>query len=168
MTRVLELLARLPGTLLPFAIASSLVSLVGVGWWTALAGGVAAVVGYFLSAGIAQMLVRWWGSWRNLLLGQTVTYVVLVVLLIAASDQQRLWLVLVLGLLAGAAAPAERVCMPNVRLDRSALGLSVLLALACGLTGAWSVPLAVCGVTAAAAVPVLVMRRYRVGSEEPQ
>lgn len=130
--------------------------------------GVAAVVGYVLSAVIAQVLVRRWGSWRNLLLGQTVAYVVLVVLLIAASDQQRLWLVLLLSLLAGTAAPAERVCVPNIRLDRSALGLSVLLTLACGFAGAWSVPLAVCGVTAAAAVPVLVMRRYRVDSEEPQ
>lgn len=168
MMRVLELLARLPGTLLPFAVGLGLISSAGVGWWAALAGGVCAIVGFWLSGTLAQALVKRWSSWRNVLLGQTVAYVVLVVLLIAATDQQRLWMVLPLSLLAGVAAPAERVCVRNSRLDRSAVGLGVLLTLVCGLAAAWSVPLALCGLTAAAAVPILVMRRYRVGSEEPQ
>ncbi|RJN31029.1 hypothetical protein [Nesterenkonia natronophila] len=166
--RVLELLARIPGTLLPFAVGLSLVSLAGVSWWTALAGGVWAFVGYLLSPVLGQLAVKWWGSWRNLLLGQAVAYVVLVVLLLAAAEQQRPWLVLPLSLLGGAVAPAERACAPNSRLDRSALGLSVLVATVSGFSGAWSVPLAACGVAAAAAVPALVMRRYRVSSDEPE
>ncbi|TLP77484.1 hypothetical protein [Nesterenkonia sphaerica] len=162
MSRALELLARLPGTLLPFAVGLSLVSAPGVRWWTALAGGVVALVGYLLSPVVARLAVRWWGSWKNLLLGQAVLYVVLVVLLLAAAEQQRQWVVLPLGLLAGAAAPAERVCSPNPRLDRTALGLSALIALGSGFAAAWALPLAACGVAAAAAVPALVMRRYRV------
>lgn len=166
MMRLLELLARLPGTLLPFAVGLSLLSVAGVGWWVAVVAGAAAVAGYLLSAVVARVCVRRWGSWRNLLLGQAVAYVVVVVVLIAAVEQQRIWLVVPLSLVAGVASPAERICAPNSRLDGTAIGVSVILALVAGLVGAWSVPLALCGVAAAAAVPVLVMRRFRLGDAE--
>lgn len=155
MIRLLELAARLPGTLLPFAAG---LALVRTDWWAALGIGAAAVAGYFLSAPLGRLLSRW-SSPRNLLLVQAVLYVILLVLLIAAVEQQLLWLVLALSLCAALAAPAERVCAPSPRLDRTAVGLSFILAVVCGLASAWAVPLVVCGVTAAAAVPVLVMLR---------
>lgn len=162
MIRVLQLLARLPGTLLPFAVG---LSLSAAGWWIALGAGAAAVAGYFLSSGISRLLSRR-VSWRNLLLCQAVIYVVLVILLVTSAEQGHLVLALALSLAAGAAAPAERVCAPQRRLDRTALGLSFLLALVCGLFAAWTAPLVACGILAAAAVPVLVMLRFSVSSEE--
>ncbi len=155
MIRLLELAARLPGTLLPFAVG---LALVGADWWAALGIGAAAVAGYFLSAPLGRLMNRW-SSPRNLLLAQAVVYVILLVLLIAAVEQQLLWLVLVLSFGAALAAPAERVCVPNPRLDRTAVALSFILAVVCGLVSAWAVPLVVCGVAAAASVPVLVMLR---------
>ncbi|WP_150460022.1 hypothetical protein [Nesterenkonia ebinurensis] len=155
MIRLLELLARLPGTLLPFAVG---LSLVRADFWTALGIGTAAVAGHFLAIPLARLLLRWVRA-RNLLLCQAVLYVILLVVLIAAVEQQMLVLVFVLSLSAALAAPAEGVCSRNPRLDRSAVGLSFLLAVTCGLLAAWTVPLVVCGVAAAAAVPVLVMLR---------
>lgn len=162
MSRLLQLSARLPGALLPFAAA---LSLSVAGWWIALGAGAAAVAGYFLSPPLSRLLCRW-VSWRNLLLSQTVIYVLLVVLLLTAAEQGQLALALSLSILAGAAAPAERVYVPRRRLDRTAIGLALLLALICGLLSAWSVPLVVCGVLAAVVVPILVMLRFSVTAEE--
>lgn len=162
MMRMLQLLARLPGTLLPFAAA---LSLIDAGWWIALGAGAAAVAGYFLSTVLSRLFARW-ASWRNLLLGQTVIYVLLVILLITSADQGHLELAVSLSFIASVAAPAERVIVPHHRLDRTAVGLALLLALICGFLSAWTVPLVVCGVMAASAVPMLVMRRPSLSSEE--
>lgn len=162
MMRILQLLSRLPGTLLPFAVA---LSLIGAGWWIALAAGAAAVAGYFLSPAVTRLLRRW-VSWRNLLLCQAVIYVVLVIVLATSAEQRQLILAMSLSLAAALTAPAERVCAPHRRLDRTALGLALLLALICGLLSAWTVPLVICGIAAAAAVPVLVMLRFSVSAEE--
>lgn len=161
MMRILQLLARLPGTLLPFAAA---LSLIGAGWWIALGAGAAAVAGYILSPAVTRLLCRW-TSWRNLLLCQSVIYVLLVIVLATSAEQRELILALSLSFAAALAAPAERVCVPHRRLDRTALGLALLLALICGLASAWTAPLVICGITAAAAVPMLVMLRFSVSAE---
>ncbi|NLS10556.1 hypothetical protein HGQ17_11250 [Nesterenkonia sp. MY13] len=153
--RLLSLVARLPGALLPFAVALATVT---SGIWPALAAASLALAGFFLSIGFTRLLTRW-VRWRNLMLMSTVGYVVLVVLLIAAAEQQAVWTPALLSFLGGLIAPAERVWEPNPRLDRSALGLAFLIALTCGMLEVWQTALVASGVAAAVAVPILVMLR---------
>ena len=153
--RLLSLAARIPATLLPFAAA---LGLAPGGMLPAVASAAAALGGYWAAQlGAPWVLQR--VQPQHVLLCAAVIYVVLSVLLIVAVEQHVLWAAILLSGVAGLTAPPERAIAHNPRLERTAIGVGLLLAVACGFVSAWSVPLVAAAFVAAAAVPVLVMTR---------
>jgi len=153
--RLLSLAARLPAAMLPFAAA---LGLAHAGFLPALGAAAAALAGCWVGQlGAKWLLHRVHG--RHVLLCAAVIYVVLNVLLIAAVEQQALWTAALLSGAAGLTAPPEQVIAGSRRLERTAVGTGLLLAVVCGLLSAWTVPLVAAAFLAATAVPVLVMTR---------
>lgn len=153
--RLLSLAARLPAAGLPFAAGLGL-----------LQAGVLPALGAAAAAGAGGVLAHLLGPAalrrihpRHLMLCTAVLFVILSVLLIVAAEQRVLWAALLLSGLAGLSAPPEGAVVADRRLNRTAVGTGLLLAIGCGVASAWTVPLVALAFLAAAAVPVVVMRR---------
>lgn len=155
--RLLSLAARLPAAMLPFAAA---LGLAHAGYLPALGAAAAALAGCWAGQLGASWLLHRVHA-RHVMLCAAVIYVVLSVLLIVAVEQQTLWAAVLLSGVAGLTAPPERIIVRSRRLERTAVGTGLLLAVVCGFLSAWTVPLVAAAFLAATAVPVLVMTRVQ-------